>query len=133
MGKLWAVYRDYVHQVSVAVALFLILFTGLIVDVQLWRGHDLPSGYDFWIGFLGALAGINMAGTGVIRATGVPYLAAKALAQNGGPPRVSIAGDANVQTTAANIKPSNPAVVAGIQAIADAQRETIDPTDKGII
>src|SRR5258708_2250198 len=102
MNALWLAYKDYVHQVGVAVALFLILTTGLIVEGRLLLGRDFPTGYDTWIWALVSLVlGTAVGGTAALRATSIPYVAAKAAAKaNGGAPQVSVAGDVTVQTAA---------------------------------
>jgi len=135
----WCAIKDYIHQISVGVALFLILITGIVVDVRLIRGSDFPSGYDTWIWALIALAGVNVAGLTAIRATAVPYVAAKAAGASG-PPQVSVAGDATVQTSAtaehpavpqAGVLPTNPDVRAAMQALAAKQRDAAN--DPGIL
>lgn len=100
MNALWIAFKDYAHQASVGVALTLIVLTGLIVDARLLFGHDFPSGYDTWIWALIALAGVNVAGMGVVRATGVPYVEAKAALKASGAPTIGNVENANINATA---------------------------------
>lgn len=54
-------------------ALVLIFITGLTVIVRLILGRQFPDGYDTWIWFLAALAGVNVAGMVGKRATDIEY------------------------------------------------------------
>lgn len=57
---------------TVFVALALILVTGLIIAGRLLRGLNFPNGYETWLLFLGALAGVSTAGMVAKRVTGNP-------------------------------------------------------------
>lgn len=54
-------------------ALFLILLTGLIVDVRLALGLPLPPGYESWFVLLATLAGVATAGMVGKRLSDVAY------------------------------------------------------------
>jgi hypothetical protein len=98
--RFWPLFKDYAHQISMAVGLFLILTTGLVVDVRLAMGKPFPEGHDTFLWMLAALAGVNVAGIGVIRATGVPYQEAKAAGKAAGAAGlVNVQGDANINQT----------------------------------
>jgi hypothetical protein len=58
---------------GVAVALLLILLTGLVVVVRLALGLIFPDGYDSWLILIGTLAGIYTGGMGLKRVTDVEY------------------------------------------------------------
>lgn len=79
------------HNASVAIALALIGLTGLIVCLRLGLGLVFPDGYDGWLMLLGALAGVNVAGLGIKRATDFRYKAAGTAAVNvEGPSNVTV-------------------------------------------
>lgn len=62
---------------TVVVALFLITGMGVIVIGRLLMGKPFPDGYDSWLVFLGALAGVSTIGMIGKRATDYEYAKAQ--------------------------------------------------------
>jgi hypothetical protein len=56
-----------------ALALLLVLFTGLVVTVRLALGRVMPDGYGEWFMLLGALAGVSTIGTIGKRLSDIDY------------------------------------------------------------
>lgn len=78
MKKLKEFLSDFPNQNGgVVVALFLILTTGIVIEVRLARGLAFPDGYESWLIFLGSLAGISTVGMIGKRATDFTYAQAK--------------------------------------------------------
>lgn len=73
----WATFKDNAHQVAVAVGLALIFELGQVVTWKLAKGHPFPQNYDTYIWALIVLAGANVAGIGVLRATSPALATAK--------------------------------------------------------
>lgn len=121
VGGLKAYLGDFPsHNASVAVALFLILETGLVVLIRLALGLIFPDGYDTWIYALVGLAGVNVAGLIGKRLSDKAYVEAKAAGKANAGPSVNVQGDATVNATAENAQPK-PAVLTreSAQAAAD--------------
>lgn len=125
------------HNASTGLSLILIFETGLVVIIRLSLGLIFPSNYDTWIYALVGLAGVNVAGLIGKRATDDKYVAAKAAGKAAGGPSVNVEGDATVTATAeravpakptvgAGVKPTNPDVTAGLEALAAKQRAAAD-------
>ncbi len=121
------------HNASTGLSLILIFETGLVVLIRLALGLIFPDGYETWIYALVGLAGVNVAGLIGKRATDDKYVQAKAMGKASAGPSVNVEGDATVTATAtgehsaipqAGTRPTNPAVVAGVEAIAKTQRVT---------
>lgn len=62
---------------NAAVAVFLIVCTGLVIIARLAIGKDFPEGYDSWLILLGSLAGVSTAGMIGKRLSNIEYKAAK--------------------------------------------------------
>jgi hypothetical protein len=91
---------------QVVVALFLILLTGMIVVVRLAIGKPFPVGYEDWLLFLGAAAGIANIGMIGKRATDRELHRIKA----GGGPTVTVDTADNVTVEPQPQPPAPPAV-----------------------
>lgn len=91
------------HPATVAVALLLILLTGLVVVVRLAIGLEFPAGYDTWCWVLVSLTGVAGAiGIGR-RLSDMDYAAVKA----GAAPSVNMAGPSTVVLPSA-VPPGDP-------------------------
>jgi H+/Cl- antiporter ClcA len=93
MNPLKAFMQDYPTQGGgVVIAHILIFLTGLVVIVRLALGATFPAGYDAWLMFLGALAGIATGGMIGKRATDHELARIK----SHGPSQVSVASPSQV-------------------------------------
>lgn len=86
---------------GVFVALFLILLTGLVVDVRLAVGLTFPVGYDSWLILLGSLAGVTTLGMVGKRLSDVEYKKAGVAA----PSPVSVAAPSTVTVSPTPVVP----------------------------
>jgi hypothetical protein len=94
MNRLKEFLGDFPNQNgAVVTGLFLILTTGLVVDVMLILGKPFPDGYDTWIWALIALAGVNVVGMIGKRATDIELAKAK------NPPTVEAASTVTTAVT----------------------------------
>lgn len=101
------------HNGMVVVALLMIIETGLIVDIRLALGMPFPTGYEWWGYTLLGLAGVNVAGLGIKRATDFRFKAAGTME---GAEKIMREGAPVTQEN------SNKDVAAGLEAVAAKQR-----------
>ncbi len=80
------------HQWTSFVTVCLIVAIGIIVNVHLILGHDLPSGYEPYFLFVLALSGVNVAGMTLRRSTDYDALRIK----SGQPTTATSAPDAAI-------------------------------------
>ncbi len=88
---------------QVVVALLLIFITGLIVAGRLLRGLSFPDGYEAWLFFLGALAGVANIGMIGKRFTDFRYKQAGT-----SPVNVEAPSQVNVEAPPAAPRPPSP-------------------------